>query len=232
MTGSNYSIDMVFEHEPRREAGVFTSIAVRSGKPVALERHLLRLEHSCRDVYRLALPDGVERDVIAAATNSADSYRVRVDVKPEAGRLRACVESGLAPGGEDALELDVLAVRRWNGAHKWVDRPTMTSPALLVDEYALVLECDIATVFVVSGGEVMTPRLQSGVLPGIARSYVMEWVEVEQRDLPLAVLQEAEEVFVTNAVRGVVPVQRCGPRRWDVVGPVTRGLIRRWGSLR
>jgi len=68
--------------------------------------------------------------------------------------------------------------------------------------------CEAATanVFLVRDGEVLTPPLSSGCLPGTMRARVMERIAVEERPLTAADLAAAEEVFVTSATRGVVPV--------------------------
>jgi branched-subunit amino acid aminotransferase/4-amino-4-deoxychorismate lyase len=61
------------------------------------------------------------------------------------------------------------------------------------------------------------------------RSVVLERAErlgvrVEQGRLSLAVLDQADEVFLTNSVRGIVPVVRFGERTLNAPGPLTRRL--------
>jgi branched-chain amino acid aminotransferase len=74
--------------------------------------------------------------------------------------------------------------------------------------------CEAATanVFLVRDGEVLTPPLSSGCLPGTMRARVMARIAVEERRLTAADLAAAEEVFVTSATRGVVPVVRLDGR--------------------
>jgi branched-subunit amino acid aminotransferase/4-amino-4-deoxychorismate lyase len=68
--------------------------------------------------------------------------------------------------------------------------------------------CEAATanLFLVRDGEVLTPPLSSGCLPGTMRARVLARMPVTERSLTAADLAAADEVFVTSATRGVVPV--------------------------
>lgn len=85
--------------------------------------------------------------------------------------------------------------------------------------------CEAATanVFLVRGGEISTPPLASGCLPGTMRSRVMAMTAVNEVVLTAADLGVADEMFVTSATRGVVPVVRMDGRALPA-GPVAAGL--------
>jgi len=92
-----------------------------------------------------------------------------------------------------------------------------------------VVECATSNVFIVSGGAVATPPTDIGILPGVTRARVLAacavaGIKAAERRLSPAEVQGADEVFVTSAVRGVVPVTRLdgNPR---TAGPVTRRII-------
>ena len=66
----------------------------------------------------------------------------------------------------------------------------------------------MTNVFVVIGDRVVTPPLASGILPGIARAWVLAnapaaGFEVIERPVACAELASACEAWVTNAVQGV-----------------------------
>lgn len=93
--------------------------------------------------------------------------------------------------------------------------------------------CEAATsnVFLVSGKRVLTPALDCGCLPGVMRSVVIDLVKkrglaCEGVPLEQADLENADEVFLTSAVRGPVPVSRLGQRRFPAT-PVSAS-IRGW----
>ena len=105
----------------------------------------------------------------------------------------------------------------------------------------------ISNVFVVRGGTVLTPPTneelrdeavrkttpysKSNVLPGIARLAVLEAaaldsIKVERRALSVNDVLEADEVFLTNSVMGVMPVCRVERKAIgnEKPGPITTRL--------
>ena len=80
-----------------------------------------------------------------------------------------------------------------------------------------------SNIFVVIDGEVLTPTLESGCLAGITRQLVIDWGDVTERDLPLQILETADEVFLTSSTRDVHPVVAVGERQLPS-GPVTARL--------
>jgi branched-chain amino acid aminotransferase len=101
--------------------------------------------------------------------------------------------------------------------------------ALYVEESGLVLECTTSNIFAVKGGIIATPGDE--ILAGITRKSVLTLAKahhpVEIRDLPLAELLAADEVFITGSGKGLVPVVQIDE---TVIGdgqpgPVTRGLM-------
>lgn len=70
-----------------------------------------------------------------------------------------------------------------------------------------VTEGGRSTLFVKLQGQWYTPPLSSGLLPGVMRSVVLDdprW-NAQERSLTLEDLRNAEQIFVCNALRGVVP---------------------------
>jgi len=62
------------------------------------------------------------------------------------------------------------------------------------------------SLFLVSGDRLLTPPLADGALPGIARGVILGAGLAEEASLTPEDLQQAESVFLTNALNGVVPV--------------------------
>jgi len=82
--------------------------------------------------------------------------------------------------------------------------------AVYVDEKNNVLEGTITNVFAVKKGIVYTPK--NGVLPGTTREAIMSaalrsGIKVMLRDFKVRFLRGADEVFISNAPRGIVPVR-------------------------
>jgi len=153
------------------------------------------------------------------------------------GRAIVVVEPLPAQPGEISLAVvDWPLPRRSGGGHKtlaYLDQLVARELAAAVgaDEAVRlgadgdVVECATSNVFIVVGGAVATPPIDGGILPGITRARVLAActaVGIAAREERLAppALYAADEIFVTSAVRGVVPVTRLdGVAR--VAGPVT-----------
>jgi branched-chain amino acid aminotransferase len=90
-------------------------------------------------------------------------------------------------------------------------------------------ECTGSNIFVVVDGVVLTPPAGSGLLLGITRELVIEWgraagVEVREENLPLEILQTADEVFITSSTKDVLPIHRVDARELSTERPVTTEL--------
>jgi branched-chain amino acid aminotransferase len=101
---------------------------------------------------------------------------------------------------------------------------------ILLNERDEVAECTAANIFCVHNGEVSTPPLSAGCLPGVTRGALFELgeeggVPVREATLSLQDLFEADEVFITSTTREVQPVSQIEERQIaQVGGPVTERL--------
>jgi len=92
-----------------------------------------------------------------------------------------------------------------------------------------IVECATSNIFIVSAGTVATPPVDIGILPGVTRARALAAcrdakIQTAERRIAPPELFGADEIFVTSAVRGVVPVTRLDgvPR---ATGPVTARVI-------
>jgi branched-chain amino acid aminotransferase len=112
--------------------------------------------------------------------------------------------------------------------------------AILCSPTGSVAEGASSNVFAVRGGVVITPALSVGILPGITRRHVLELcrragVQTAETDfLAPDELRTADEVFITSALRGILPATSVDnrPVREGRVGPVTSRLMERFRDLK
>lgn len=112
------------------------------------------------------------------------------------------------------------------------------SEALWFTPQGLLAEGCISNVFLVADSVLYTPRLQTPVMPGIARKHVLQLarhngVECQEKDLTVTDLLQADEVFVTNVIMLVLPVVAVEAHTVGrgKPGPVTRKLGQALNSL-
>jgi branched-chain amino acid aminotransferase len=111
--------------------------------------------------------------------------------------------------------------------------------AILLSATGSVAEGASSNVFLVKGGELVTPALAVGILEGVTRAKVLALAEAEgiPRRQPTFLgpeeLRAADEVFLTSAARGVLPVTDIDgrPVAGGRPGPVTQRLMRSYARL-
>jgi len=90
-------------------------------------------------------------------------------------------------------------------------RATGCDEAILLNEQGYLTEGSTTNIFLSSNEELITPSLESGVLPGITRETVLEIarasnIKTRERQAELKELIEAEEAFVTNSILELMPL--------------------------
>ncbi|MCX8049387.1 MAG: aminodeoxychorismate lyase [Methylohalobius sp.] len=145
-------------------------------------------------------------------------------------KVRACrTHLGINPDLAGIKHLNrleqVLARREW-------DDPSIYE-GLMCDWEGWLVEGIMTNLFWRRDGILFTPRLDRCGVAGIARAWVLEraaeWgIEMQEVRVGPRALAEAEEVFLTNSVVGIVPVvELVNGGRW-AVGPLVIRLQDRW----
>jgi branched-chain amino acid aminotransferase len=98
--------------------------------------------------------------------------------------------------------------------------------ALFANSVGNLCECTGSNVFVVVDGEILTPDLTSGPLAGVTRDLVIEWcreegLTVHAEPLPMSILTQAAEVFITSSVKDVMAVHAVDDHPVVAPGPLT-----------
>lgn len=240
----------VFDHGLTVGDGVFETLKVLGGEPLALSRHLNRLDRSCEALGLRPVDHAILRQAIAEVIRS----------EPEAsdlGRLRITRTGGAGPLASDrqadshTTVVALKAMQPWPATTSavvvpWVrnERSAVTgakttsyaenvvalawahergySEGLFTNSVGQLSEGTGTNVFVVKDGSVLTPPLASGCLAGITRELLLEWGLATEAELSVQDLESADEVFVTSSTRDVHPVTKLGERSWDEPGPETR----------
>jgi branched-subunit amino acid aminotransferase/4-amino-4-deoxychorismate lyase len=105
---------------------------------------------------------------------------------------------------------------------------------LCITPDGFICETCRANIFLVESDRLLTPSLEGPLLPGVMRQVVLEraaviGIPVEEKPLPLVHVQAADEAFLTNSLRGIVPIAELLDRDLPAPGPITRRL---WSDVR
>jgi branched-chain amino acid aminotransferase len=136
------------------------------------------------------------------------------------------------------IRVSLVGVRR---NHPLALNPMIKSNNLLNNALAMqealrnggeLVECSQSNFFVVREGEVRTPPLAAGLLPGITREFVLELADdlgIPARETTLRPedLDTAAEAFITGTTREVTPVVAVDDVKIGdgSPGPITRRLL-------
>lgn len=226
---------------PEPAGGVFETILLADGAPVALDAHLARLEAAARELYGLALPSATEAVIVRTASERGGACRLRVLLDPD-GQI------GLqaAPLPADApVRLRATTVPGGLGDRKWRDRRLIDAleealepeAPLLVDLDGAVLETTRANVFAWIDDALVTPALDGRLLPGVTRRRTLDaarrlGLRVQERALTLAELRhDARGVLVTGALRGLQPAATLDGEPLPAPDDRLRTLVERFPQL-
>ncbi|GEK03673.1 aminotransferase class IV [Streptomyces sp. NPDC003388] len=243
----------VFDHGLTVGDGVFETVKAVDGKPFALTRHLDRLTRSARG---LGLPDPDLDEVRRACAAVLEATpipfgRLRVTYtgghgplgsdRGEHGPTLVVALGDAARRPETTAVITVPWTRNERSAVTGLKTTSYAenvvalarahqhgaSEALFGNTVGQLCEGTGSNVFVVLDGEIHTPPVASGCLAGITRALVVEWTGAKETDLPLDVLERAEEVFLTSSLRDVQAVHRVDDRELPgAPGPATLKAMR------
>lgn len=219
--------------------GVFSTLRIAEGVLFAFERHWARMRRDAEKMH-VPFPHQPEylksRLLKLVEANQAVNATLRVAVIRNQGGLFQgpaidrqfdviAFTTDLADWG-DSVRLAIkpfgrYAQNEFAGAKvmSWAHNLTWYEEAhqrgfdevVLLNERGEVSECTSANIFLAHGGDVLTPPLTSGCLPGVTRELLIEEIRVsgiavqEQTIVP-ADLERADEVFITSTTRDLLSV--------------------------
>lgn len=239
--------------------GLFETLRIVGGRMPLWERHAARLREGCArlriplpdlpsmhdEVVRLVaeLPDAVARVTVTRGTGergyappSSPETRVVVSVTPLALGAMQYVE-GIAVRLCDTRLADqplLAGIKHLNRIEQVMARAEWSDPAigegLVADMAGNVVCATAANVFAVFGDTLVTPALDRCGVAGVARAEIAALRPVSLSSMNPERLAGADEVFLTSAVRGILPVRAFAARTWRP-GPVTRALQAHWRDI-
>lgn len=110
--------------------------------------------------------------------------------------------------------------------------------ALMLNQRGFIAEGTGDNIFIVKDGKLITPPPSADILLGITRKVVMEiakglGIPVEERDITVAELYNADEAFLTGTAAEVAPLVEVDGRRIGdgKPGPITEKILREFRRL-
>lgn len=210
-----------FLNELRPNFGIFETLRAENGRCTLLDRHLCRLKTSAR-ALNLPLPDGCENQIKQYIADLPDgAFRVKALLASDGISLSRAVLNRLTDKQRVIISPTILPaqnyLRRFKTTHRalfdqaWQTAETQGAfDSLFFNSDGILLEGGRSNVFVKYQGQWLTPSLDLDILNGIMRQAVLDEPQkylqtnqVIETHITQKTLQEAEEIRLSNALRGV-----------------------------
>lgn len=235
--------------------GLFETILIKNGKPELLEQHLKRLAHSSRELS-VALPftqdelSGMLGETIKRSGCETGAARLTLTAGAEGGKSNCIIHIRPLPYKREhynkGFKAGFLSIQKNERSplvgHKTTSyfenilarreaRARGLDEGIFLNTLGQVAEGSVSNIFFVMAETVITPDMESGLLPGIVRGKVIEicrqkGIPVEERKVLPGELQACEEAFITNSLLGVMPLVNIHNRELGgaITGEIT-GLL-------
>ncbi len=197
--------------------GVFETLRVINGVPLFMPEHRAELGRSMEAL-------GLKSEF--------DFEEPQAELPPLSGRWRWIVTleetralfSTEEPASTKPLALSVSPVRvgsnNWDArfktlsylSHAQASKTATTPEVVLLNEEGQVASASRANIFWRRGGQIFTPAHEAGCRCGVIRAFVLQQQKVEPGCFPLRNLLEADEIFLTNSMKGIVSVNEVPGR--------------------
>lgn len=210
-----------FLNELRPDFGIFETLRVENRRCALLDRHLCRLKAAAQ-ALNLPLPDGCENQIKQYITDLPDgAFRVKALLASDGISLSSAVLNHLDDKQRVIISPTILPaqnyLRRFKTTHRtlfdqaWQTAETQGAfDSLFFNSDGILLEGGRSNVFVKHRGQWLTPSLDLDILNGIMRQAVLDEPQkylqtnqVIETHITQKTLQEAEEIRLSNALRGV-----------------------------
>lgn len=210
-----------FLNELRPDFGIFETLRVENGRCALLDRHLCRLKTSAQ-ALNLPLPDGCENQIKQYIARLPDgAFRIKALLASDGISLSRAVLNHLADKQRVIISPTILPAQNYLRRFKttcrtvfdqaWQTAETQGAfDSLFFNSDGILLEGGRSNVFVKYQGQWLTPSLDLDILNGIMRQAVLDEPQkylqtnqVIETHITQKTLQEAEEIRLSNALRGV-----------------------------
>lgn len=210
-----------FLNELRPTFGIFETMRVENRQCALLDRHLCRLKTSAQ-ALNLPLPDGCENQIKQYIADLPDgSFRVKALLASDGISLSSTVLNHLADKQRVIISPTILPVQNYLRRFKTTHRPLFDQAwqtaetqgafdSLFFNSDGILLEGGRSNVFVKYQGQWLTPSLDLDILNGVMRQTVLQQPQaylganaVIETHITRDILEHAEEVHLSNALRGV-----------------------------
>ena len=175
---------------------------------------ILCQKNNCQELARVRISISGGNGFITEDRNKPD-YVIEARELPSGHEFATIENLGFYP---DAFKSrDYLANLKSSSALVYVQaavygRAHGMDDVLVQNSEKRVADSTIANLFIVKEGELITPSLPEGCVDGVMRRFVLEnfatEMNIREGEITVADLESTREIFLTNALKGIIQVKR------------------------
>jgi branched-subunit amino acid aminotransferase/4-amino-4-deoxychorismate lyase len=235
--------------------GLFETIKILEGRSVHFSEHFERLRSSA---LKISFPFAIEAGKLQEQCNQLivansiaeavlkivlfeDNERVGefiytrplnyLNVQYQHGfRLKTVIDFRLSNSLDNFKTLNYLK----NIRAREIAKDAGFDEALFIDKAGEVLEGSVSNIFIVKNGQLLTP-FADRVIPGIVRALLLgaeHGFKAKESIISARELYDADEVFITNSLIGVMPVACVDNHEYNLSkNPVTKNVTKIYRRL-
>jgi 4-amino-4-deoxychorismate lyase len=217
--------DFVLDDGYRFGLGAFETISIKNGKGILLPYHLERLK-SALDTLEIPIPDSLEETLgsnICKMPVDKDVLRVTVSQKNTVWETRknpytqeqyirgfSLIMSSIRRNETSRM----TGIKSLNQGDNILQRRLALrsgfDEAVFINSKGELTEGTVSNLFFVADKQLYTPHTNCGLLAGTVRRWLIEIGDVKEVRIHPNDLESFQEMFITNALLGIMPVDRFG----------------------
>ncbi|MCB2291044.1 aminotransferase class IV [Clostridium sp. CS001] len=204
--------------------GAFETILVKE-KPVFLEEHIKRLNSGLgtlginktiteEEVYTEIENLHCRNCVLKIMVSEKNTIFTTREVTYKPSDYEQGFSIGLSEVRRNA-HANLTYVKSFNYVENIIERDKIISrghnEALFLNTEGFISEGAVSNIFFIENGVIFTPKVKCGLLPGIIREFVLRssldmGFKIQEGEFTLDRLMEAQGVFITNSIMGIMKV--------------------------
>ena len=213
---------MVFDLGFQAGIGAFETIAVYNKKPLFLKEHTRRLNNT---LIFLGIQKIITTDLLLdyIGKTKEKTYALKIMVSEKNTIIKKRVNPYLkSPLYIEGAKLKYSSILKNETSPLTYHKTLAYSQNLLEKQKAtkegvldfifcntkgFIAEGSICNIFFIKDNNIFTPSVNSGLLSGIVRAYIISKYTVKEQLISKEFILHADECFITNSLMGIMPIK-------------------------